>query len=196
MKKPNVLLLPFLITLFISSATLYGEISIKKCKNDPENVSVKSIKELPLHVKQFKVDFVIKNDTKSIQIYNKYCTTHLMIKTKGGINPLKGAGSNGYMLIKPNDIIVLNPKCEAKIQIIFAFYLNNKNQILLLRSNESGFSYASDPIPSLNKIELVTKYKNDITSQEIEKLRPSLRSTQYKIIRKLTFPAIKIHLVH
>lgn len=184
-----------LILAVMLSSFAHGDIQIKNLKATPSGLSAGSIKLYK--PKEIMITFFLKNNTDYTQIYNKYCTISFTAKSNKIILPIHDAGSDASRLMESKDLMIIKPREEAKLKLFVAFALNNKSEkkIILVRSNESGEIFASDPIKTPASIELTFMYKNDLKNERIEKLIPYIHNVNYRIIQNFQSPTVMVKII-
>jgi len=116
-----------------------------------------------------KIYYKVLNYSDKQIIINKYCTIELSAISGNYIYEFKDNGTDAFKKISASDIVVLKQGEEMDLTISVAV-LKEKEFVTLIRSDESGNYWITDPIKTTSSIELKSQYKNTLDKSSIGKI--------------------------
>ena len=139
------------------------------------------------------VTCVITNNTAQTQVISRYCTLQAAITGDDSRQiPLAEAGADASRRIDPADILAIAPGKQVTVTFELGFFSTDKG-ILLQHIDESGEYWIGSWTRASKFIDIGLVYANPPTREQIEKMRPELKGTQYEL-PEIKIPSVRVEI--
>jgi hypothetical protein len=150
------------------------------------------------------ITYTVRNESRRVQVLNRYCTIGLEGSENGAPVPLRFEGRDGTRMINRGDIVVLKPGEGTDFTIRIYVGMLKDGRIILFRETEDGSSWTTGALTVPGEIRLTGTYDPALgavqsgfksVDREVEKFAREMAGTDFEMVGNLKLPAVTLTLV-
>lgn len=151
-----------------------------------------------------RITYTVKNESRRVQVLNRYCTIGLEGSENGAPVPLRFEGRDATRMINRGDIVVLKPGEGTEFTVRLYVAMLKGGKIILFRVTEDGSSWTTGALTVPGEIRLTGTYDPTLArvqsgfksvDHDVETFARRAAGVDFEMVGNLKLPAITVSLV-